>query len=69
VVHGAHLFVLSNDEQADLELVVAMVAVAEAGAMRNGPKFSQCNMVWGGFQLARGSGCQRFDSGWCFIST
>jgi hypothetical protein len=29
VVHGAHLFVLSIDMQAGLELVVGVVAVAE----------------------------------------
>jgi hypothetical protein len=32
-------------------------------------QFSQCNTSWGGFPQARGAGCQRFDSGWCFIST
>jgi hypothetical protein len=25
-------------------------------------------MAWGSLPQARGSGCQRFDSGWCFIS-
>jgi hypothetical protein len=30
--------------------------------------FSQCNMVWRSFLRARGSGCQSFDSPWCFIS-
>jgi hypothetical protein len=58
VVCGAHLFVLSVDVQAGLELV----AVAAAAA-RNGAKFSQCNVAWGGFPWARDSGCQKFDSG------
>jgi hypothetical protein len=26
-------------------------------------------MAWGNFLWARGSGCQSFDSPWCFIST
>jgi hypothetical protein len=26
-------------------------------------------MVCGGFPWAKGSGCPKFDSGWCFIST
>jgi hypothetical protein len=30
--------------------------------------FSQCNVTWRSFPLARGSGCQSFDSPWCFIS-
>jgi hypothetical protein len=34
---GTHLFVLSIDAQADLELMVV--------AMKNIAKFSQCNMV------------------------
>jgi hypothetical protein len=39
VVNGAHLFVLSVDMQAGLEQAAA----------RNGAKFSQCNVAWGGF--------------------
>jgi hypothetical protein len=35
------------------------------GALR----FFQCNVAWRSFPLARGSGCQSFDSSWCFIST
>jgi hypothetical protein len=30
--------------------------------------FSQCNMVWRSFVQAEGSGCQSFDSFWCFFS-
>jgi hypothetical protein len=30
--------------------------------------FSQYNVVWRSFLWARGSGCQSFDSSWCFIS-
>jgi hypothetical protein len=45
-----------------------MVVVAAAEG-RNGTKFSQCNMVWGGFPQARDSGCLRFDSDGYFIST
>jgi hypothetical protein len=52
---GAHLFVLSVDAQAGLE--------PEAVMARNGIKFSQCNVAWGGFPWARCSGCQKFDSG------
>jgi hypothetical protein len=45
VVCGTHLFVLSNDAQADLRLVVAVVVVVVVvAAVRNGSKFSQCNM-------------------------
>jgi hypothetical protein len=44
VVCGAHLFVLSIDVQAGLEL---------AEVAKNGAKFSQCNIVWGGFLRAR----------------
>jgi hypothetical protein len=47
----------------------ALVVEAAATAMaRNGAKVSQYNVVWGAFPLARDSGCQKFDSGWCFIS-
>jgi hypothetical protein len=52
VVCGAHLFVLSIDMQAGLE-PAAMSLVAA----RNGTKFSQCSMMWGGFPWARVSGC------------
>jgi hypothetical protein len=31
--------------------------------------FSWCNVVWRSFIWARGSGCQSFDSSWCFIAT
>jgi hypothetical protein len=44
VVHGSHLFVLSIDMQKGLEM-----AVAAATAIRNGSKFSQCDVAWGGF--------------------
>jgi hypothetical protein len=37
VVHGAHLFVLSNDKQAGLEPAAAVV--------KYGANFSQCNVV------------------------
>jgi hypothetical protein len=46
MVHGAHLFVLSIDAQTDFELVVVV---------RNGTKFSQCKVAWGGFPQARSS--------------
>jgi hypothetical protein len=62
-MHVAYLFGLSNVSQAGLEPVVA--AAAEVAAL----KFSQCNVLWGSFPWARGSGCQKFDSGWCFLST
>jgi hypothetical protein len=52
------LFGLSNVSQAGLE----PVAVAAL-------KFSQCNVLWGSFLQVRSSGCWRFVSGWCFIST
>jgi hypothetical protein len=38
-----------------------------AMAVRNGSKFSQCKRGCVGFPWARGSGGQKFDSGWCFI--
>jgi hypothetical protein len=47
--HGAHLFLLSIDAQAGLMLQVVAVA-------RNGAKFSQCSVTWGGFPRAKGSG-------------
>jgi hypothetical protein len=55
MVHGAHLFFLSIDAQADLE------PAAEVVTARNGTKFSQCSVAWGGFPWARVSGCQKFD--------
>jgi hypothetical protein len=42
MVHGAYLFVLSNDEQAVLEPEVLAVV---ATAVRNGSKFSQCDVM------------------------
>jgi hypothetical protein len=70
VVCGAHLLVLSNDVQAGLEPVaMVVVVVAVAAAVRNGSKFSQCNVVFGGFPQSKDSGCQKFDSGWRSIST
>jgi hypothetical protein len=51
-VCSAHLSVLSSDAQAGLELAVVVVA-----AVRNGSKFSQCNVVWRSFPRARSSGC------------
>jgi hypothetical protein len=67
---GTHLFVLSNGTQAGLEPEAAGVVVAAvAAAARNGSKFSQCNLTWRGFPQTKGSGCQKSDSGWCFIST
>jgi hypothetical protein len=55
---GAHLFGQPNVFQAGLEPVAA-------GALL----FSQCNVMWKSFPWGRGSGCQSFDSCWCFIST
>jgi hypothetical protein len=49
VVHGAHLFVLSVDAQSGLEPVAAAVVAA---VVKNGTKFSQCNMAWEGFPWA-----------------
>jgi hypothetical protein len=40
ILHSAHLFALSNDMQAGLESVAAVVA-----AVKNGSKFSQDNMA------------------------
>jgi hypothetical protein len=58
MVHGAHLFVLSNGRQAGLEPEAAAAVVAVAAAVvRNGSKFSQCNIAWGGFPWDTGSGC------------
>jgi hypothetical protein len=30
--------------------------------------FSQCNVAWRSFVQAEGSGCQSFNSSWCFFS-
>jgi hypothetical protein len=57
-VCGTHLFVLSIDAQAGLESVVVVAVSA-----RNGTKFSQCSMACRGFPWAKGSGCQKFESG------
>jgi hypothetical protein len=57
-----HLFVLSNDEQAGLELAVAeaskVVMAVVATAVRNGSKFSQCIVVWGGFHRLGAQGVE-----------
>jgi hypothetical protein len=50
---------LLNVSQAGLELTSG-----GTGALL----FSQCTVVWGSFVWAMGSGCQSFDSFWCFIS-
>jgi hypothetical protein len=50
VMCSAHLFVLSNDMQAGFELAALVVVVVEAAtAVRNGSKFSQYNVMCGGF--------------------
>jgi hypothetical protein len=60
MTRGAHLFVLSIDVQAGLEpVVVALAVVALVVVARNGAKFSQCSMAWGGFPPAWSSGCQK----------
>jgi hypothetical protein len=56
-MHCAYLFALSNVLKAGLEPVMAAAMVVAA------LKFSQYNMLWGSLPQARGSGCQRFDSG------
>jgi hypothetical protein len=58
VTCGAHMFLLSNVLQSGLE----SAAVAAAAVVVVTPKFLKCNVSWG-------PGGQRFDSGWCFIST
>jgi hypothetical protein len=63
---GAHLFGLMNVSQAGLEPAVEVVTAAAAAAAH---LFSQCNVAWRSFLQARASGCQSFDSSWCFIST
>jgi hypothetical protein len=63
MVHSTHLIDLLNVSQVGLELEAA---AAEAVATL---KFFHCNVLWGSFPQAKGLGCQRFDSGWCFIST
>jgi hypothetical protein len=50
---------LPNVSQAGLELTFGGV-----GALL----ISQCNVTWRSFVWARGSGCQSFDSSWCFFS-
>jgi hypothetical protein len=50
---------LPNVSQAGLEL-----ASGDVGALL----FSQCSMAWRSFVWAGGSGCQSFDSSWCFFS-
>jgi hypothetical protein len=59
VTLGTHLFVLPNVSQAGLE---------QASGGMGTLLFSQCNVAWRSFLWARGSGCQSFDSPWCFIS-
>jgi hypothetical protein len=58
---GTHVFGLLNVLQAGLEPAAVVVAVAAH-------LFSQCNVALRNFHWARGSGCQSFDSPWCFIS-
>jgi hypothetical protein len=55
---GAHLFgLLSVSMQVwSWHLVAAALLV------------SQCNMMWRLFLWARDTGCQSFDSPWCFIT-
>jgi hypothetical protein len=43
--------------------VLAAAVVIVVAASRNGTEFSQCSVAWGGFPWARGSGCEKFDSG------
>jgi hypothetical protein len=62
-MRGTHLFGLPNVLEAGLEPRAAAEVVVAA------LKFSQCNVLWGSFPQARGLGCRRFDSGWCFISS
>jgi hypothetical protein len=52
MLHSAQLLILSIDVQEGLEPAVVL--------RRNGAHFSQCNMAWGGFPCARGSGCHSF---------
>jgi hypothetical protein len=40
---------------------MVVVAAVAATATRNGFKRSQCNVAWGGYAWARGSGCLKFD--------
>jgi hypothetical protein len=56
-VCGAHLFVLSIDAQAGLELAVMVVVMAAAvAAFKSASKFSQCNVVWENYPQVKGSG-------------
>jgi hypothetical protein len=61
MVCGAHLFILSVDMQAGLEVVAAAAAALAvvAAVGRNGANFSQCSVAWGGFLQASSSGCHR----------
>jgi hypothetical protein len=49
---------LLDVSQAGLELVSVIGALL----------FSQCNVLWRSFVQDGGSGCQSFDSSWCFFS-
>jgi hypothetical protein len=55
VMRGAHLFILSIDMQACLELAVAV--------WRNGIKFSQCSMHGEAFHKLGVQDIIKFDSG------
>jgi hypothetical protein len=46
---------------------VELGALVVAAVARNGVTFFQYKMMWGGFPQNRVSGCQKFDSFWCFI--
>jgi hypothetical protein len=48
MVHVSHLFVLSVDVQAGLELAAVVAVAAVAALASSGTRFSQCSMVWGG---------------------
>jgi hypothetical protein len=50
-MYSAHLFGQSNVSEAGMEPVEAAEATVAA------LKFSQCNVFWGSFPWARGSGC------------
>jgi hypothetical protein len=58
VVRGAHLFVLSIDAQ----------AVLEQQQQEMVPHFLIITWHEEAFHGLRGTRCQKFDSGWCFIS-
>jgi hypothetical protein len=59
---GARLFGLPKVSQAPLEL-----AASGMGMVAN--LFSQCIVAWRRVPQAKGSGCQSFNSPWCFTST